>query len=160
MLPVLGLNPWTVQPIASHYTDYAIPVHVYRTKSHNPILSEYTVCPAQQVLIWYLQQEVKQLRANMVCHGMKFIQSFIKICQVVQTCQGFTHASFVRKVKWSGSKGTGVVYTVQWSEQFLPMANLSIHHRSMKIFIYLVLISYLIPRHQESELQDAEVGFT
>ena len=27
ILPPPGLDPWTVQPVASHYTDYAIPAH-------------------------------------------------------------------------------------------------------------------------------------
>jgi hypothetical protein len=27
ILPPLGFDPWTVQPVVSHYTDWAIPVH-------------------------------------------------------------------------------------------------------------------------------------
>jgi hypothetical protein len=36
--PLPGFNPWTVQPIASHYTDYTIP-------SHKKIMIIYTKLP-------------------------------------------------------------------------------------------------------------------
>jgi hypothetical protein len=28
-------DPWTFQPVASHYTDYAIPAHIYLDKKQN-----------------------------------------------------------------------------------------------------------------------------
>jgi hypothetical protein len=37
--PTPGLDPWTVQPIANGYTDYAIPVHtIYIYKDNNSSL--------------------------------------------------------------------------------------------------------------------------
>jgi hypothetical protein len=35
ILPPPGFNPQTVQPVASHYTDYAIPDHTLRHEIHS-----------------------------------------------------------------------------------------------------------------------------
>jgi hypothetical protein len=49
-----GFDPRTVQPLASRYTDYAIPAHIIHVLARNQTLNIHIVCfPTQTRLLSY-----------------------------------------------------------------------------------------------------------
>jgi hypothetical protein len=61
-----GFDPWTVQLVASHYTNYAIPAHTFCYMWRN-IVRRYRVCLVQHFkgVMWY--------KVNCWCKGLKFL---------------------------------------------------------------------------------------
>jgi len=64
--PLPGFDPWTVQLVVNHYTNYAIPAHTFYYMSRNTV-RRYRVCVVQHFkgVMWY--------KVNCWCKGLKFL---------------------------------------------------------------------------------------
>jgi hypothetical protein len=129
--PPLGFNPWTVQPVTSRYTDWAIPAHTFQLKSHNTPCTGRWVGPGT-VLSVVVERKILVHARNwilVVQHVAKSLPTSIPV--EVQNCctknlkwfERFIHARVLRPYKYVKSNALCNTAKLVWSSHFhtLPL---------------------------------------